>query len=338
MAVTGRLRNRIIRKRFLCLGWGKSTCLYVHLSFVLLPVSFFFSIVFWSCQTLTLFPPLCILSILQAFLHWWWLCPSVSQKLKDMALSTSKSQPATFGLSLFSAFILTPLPLAQALIFFFLLFSSCWLSLEGGLLYSFVGPAAAVVLVRILTLTSQSTPMHKSVCKCITIITLSHPFFSLSNRWIWSLVFWSSTSWYPRTALPTWSWRREPGRFYWSSSHTRVLRLSPSSVPLQVYWWCALISSLTIIQQERIELRNSLQPAWACSCAVFLKSYLLFSHPTGHHCGAPAWFCPSWPSPGCLLCWPSPTAALPSSRSSLLSSTLWRVSSLSWSTASCVER
>lgn len=25
---------------------------------------------------------------------------------------------------------------------------SCWLSLEGGLLYSFVGPAAAVVLVR----------------------------------------------------------------------------------------------------------------------------------------------------------------------------------------------
>lgn len=27
---------------------------------------------------------------------------------------------------------------------------SCWLSLEGGLLYAFVGPAAAVVLVRTL--------------------------------------------------------------------------------------------------------------------------------------------------------------------------------------------
>lgn len=32
MAVTGRLRNRIIRKRFLCLGWGKSAFLYLHLS------------------------------------------------------------------------------------------------------------------------------------------------------------------------------------------------------------------------------------------------------------------------------------------------------------------
>lgn len=31
MAVTGRLRNRIIRKRFLCLGWGKSTWLSVSL-------------------------------------------------------------------------------------------------------------------------------------------------------------------------------------------------------------------------------------------------------------------------------------------------------------------
>lgn len=27
---------------------------------------------------------------------------------------------------------------------------SCWLSLEGGLLYAFVGPAAAVVLVSLL--------------------------------------------------------------------------------------------------------------------------------------------------------------------------------------------
>lgn len=33
MAVTGRLRNRIIRKRFLCLGWGKSISLDARLSF-----------------------------------------------------------------------------------------------------------------------------------------------------------------------------------------------------------------------------------------------------------------------------------------------------------------
>ncbi|MEQ2274675.1 Adhesion G protein-coupled receptor B1 [Xenotaenia resolanae] len=31
MAVTGRLRNRIIRKRFLCLGWGTRTSLLLHL-------------------------------------------------------------------------------------------------------------------------------------------------------------------------------------------------------------------------------------------------------------------------------------------------------------------
>lgn len=30
----------------------------------------------------------------------------------------------------------------------FLPFCSCWLSLEGGLLYAFVGPAAVIVLVR----------------------------------------------------------------------------------------------------------------------------------------------------------------------------------------------
>lgn len=41
-------------------------------------------------------------------------------------------------------------------------FPSCWLSLEGGLLYAFVGPAAAVVLVLTQPLsspTSQSGPL-----------------------------------------------------------------------------------------------------------------------------------------------------------------------------------
>lgn len=30
MAVTGRLRNRIIRKRFLCLGWGRALCYFSY--------------------------------------------------------------------------------------------------------------------------------------------------------------------------------------------------------------------------------------------------------------------------------------------------------------------
>uniref|UniRef100_A0A8C2BR89 Adhesion G protein-coupled receptor B1b n=1 Tax=Cyprinus carpio TaxID=7962 RepID=A0A8C2BR89_CYPCA len=67
MAVTGRLRNRIIRKRFLCLGWG--------------------------------LPALVV------------------------AISVGFTKAKGYGTV-----------------------NYCWLSLEGGLLYSFVGPAAAVVL------------------------------------------------------------------------------------------------------------------------------------------------------------------------------------------------
>lgn len=60
--------------------------------------------------------------------------------------------------------------------------------------------------------------------------------------------------------------------------------------------------------------------------------------PAGPPCGAPAWFCPSWPSHGCRPSSPSPTGAPPSSRSSLPSSIPWKASSLSWCTASCAER
>ncbi|XP_048452140.1 adhesion G protein-coupled receptor B1 [Rhincodon typus] len=70
MAVTGRLRNRIIRKRFLCLGWG---IFYISQEFLI------------YCTT-----------------HY----------------ATN--------------------------------LQSCWLSLEGGLLYAFVGPAAVVVLVNMV--------------------------------------------------------------------------------------------------------------------------------------------------------------------------------------------
>ncbi|XP_030268355.1 LOW QUALITY PROTEIN: adhesion G protein-coupled receptor B1-like [Sparus aurata] len=71
MAVTGRLRNRIIRKRFLCLGWGL---------------------------------PALVVAVAVGF-----------TKAKGYGTVTY-----------------------------------CWLSLEGGLLYSFVGPAAAVVLVNMV--------------------------------------------------------------------------------------------------------------------------------------------------------------------------------------------
>ncbi|GAA6066817.1 adhesion G protein-coupled receptor B1 isoform X1 [Tachysurus ichikawai] len=71
MAVTGRLRNRIIRKRFLCLGWG--------------------------------LPALVV------------------------AISVGFTKAKGYGTV-----------------------NYCWLSLDGGLLYAFVGPAAAVVLVNMV--------------------------------------------------------------------------------------------------------------------------------------------------------------------------------------------
>lgn len=128
-----------------------------------MPASPFFHLCFSKA-----FTKFCTFPIFQAFPHWLWPWLWVSQKLRDMALSPSKFRlsPDTF---LFCAFILEKLLiLAQTLTFFLLLFSSCWLSLEGGLLYSFVGPAAAVVLVRILTLTSQSILIRSLFAKALT--------------------------------------------------------------------------------------------------------------------------------------------------------------------------
>uniref|UniRef100_A0A8C7XM51 Adhesion G protein-coupled receptor B1b n=1 Tax=Oryzias sinensis TaxID=183150 RepID=A0A8C7XM51_9TELE len=87
MAVTGRLRNRIIRKRFLCLGWG--------------------------------LPALVV------------------------AVSVGFTKAKGYGTV-----------------------NYCWLSLEGGLLYSFVGPAAAVVLGVTVELLCGSAPpgTHLDVC------------------------------------------------------------------------------------------------------------------------------------------------------------------------------
>uniref|UniRef100_A0A8C7TI54 Adhesion G protein-coupled receptor B1a n=1 Tax=Oncorhynchus mykiss TaxID=8022 RepID=A0A8C7TI54_ONCMY len=87
MAVTGRLRNRIIRKRFLCLGWG--------------------------------LPALVV------------------------AVSVGFTKAKGYGTV-----------------------NYCWLSLEGGLLYAFVGPAAAVVLgVAVELLCGSASPgPHLDVC------------------------------------------------------------------------------------------------------------------------------------------------------------------------------
>uniref|UniRef100_A0A8C5H5Z3 Adhesion G protein-coupled receptor B1-like n=1 Tax=Gouania willdenowi TaxID=441366 RepID=A0A8C5H5Z3_GOUWI len=106
MAVTGRLRNRIIRKRFLCLGWGL---------------------------------PALVVAVSVGF-------------TKAKGYSTV---------------------------------NYCWLSLEGGLLYSFVGPAAAVVLgvtVELLCCSAPSCP-HVDVCGVGNhrppLCSLSNPFCRL---------------------------------------------------------------------------------------------------------------------------------------------------------------
>ncbi|KAF6723741.1 Brain-specific angiogenesis inhibitor 3 [Oryzias melastigma] len=87
MAVTGKVRTRLIRKRFLCLGWG--------LPALVVAISMGFT------KTKGYGTPL-IVSI-------FYLCVAIC-----------------------------------------ILHAHCWLSLEGGLLYAFVGPAAAVVLVNMV--------------------------------------------------------------------------------------------------------------------------------------------------------------------------------------------
>ncbi|TNN62958.1 Adhesion G protein-coupled receptor B3 [Liparis tanakae] len=88
MAVTGKVRTRLIRKRFLCLGWG--------------------------------LPALVV------------------------AISMGFTKTKGYGTPLY-----------------------CWLSLEGGLLYAFVGPAAAVVLVCCShqTLDSFKTGLKTLLCR-----------------------------------------------------------------------------------------------------------------------------------------------------------------------------
>lgn len=73
-------------------------------------------------------------------------------------------------------------------IFFLLLYffsSSCWLSLEGGLLYAFVGPAAVIVLVslsnvlflkEIPSLSDEAAPsFHRSRCVILQICLQRQP-------------------------------------------------------------------------------------------------------------------------------------------------------------------
>lgn len=84
MAVTGRLRNRIIRKRFLCLGWGKGPAPLLRLLH-LLPLSSHFPSILPSF--LMPFP----LSLLyQVFLLSWSPCQWASPKRRATAPLTSK--------------------------------------------------------------------------------------------------------------------------------------------------------------------------------------------------------------------------------------------------------
>ncbi|KFQ46408.1 Brain-specific angiogenesis inhibitor 1, partial [Nestor notabilis] len=117
MAVTGRLRNRIIRKRFLCLGWG--------------------------------LPALVV------------------------AISVGFTKAKGYGTV-----------------------NYCWLSLEGGLLYAFVGPAAAVVLLW------EVVPCPSSCCKRKELLFVR----SVSYSQLWTphqASLWSSCVVLPLLAL-TW--------------------------------------------------------------------------------------------------------------------------------------
>uniref|UniRef100_A0A672QDN6 Adhesion G protein-coupled receptor B1 n=1 Tax=Sinocyclocheilus grahami TaxID=75366 RepID=A0A672QDN6_SINGR len=123
MAVTGRLKNRIIRKRFLCLGWG--------------------------------LPALVV------------------------AISVGFTKAKGYGTV-----------------------NYCWLSLEGGLLYAFVGPAAAVVLVQFLSL-QMTVPLYNMTLKCAKCGVISSADVSTTATSNAMASLWSSCVVLPLLAL-TW--------------------------------------------------------------------------------------------------------------------------------------
>ncbi|ERE86183.1 brain-specific angiogeneis inhibitor 1 [Cricetulus griseus] len=98
MAVTGRLRSRLVRKRFLCLGWGEQGS--------------------WGWEIARKCSPTRPISIQRT-----------NNRLPALVVAISVGFTKAKGYSTMNY---------------------CWLSLEGGLLYAFVGPAAAVVLVNMV--------------------------------------------------------------------------------------------------------------------------------------------------------------------------------------------
>lgn len=83
---------------------------------------------------------LCLLQV-NLILNWLCTCGSVlgTQSVWNVAHDCDISTPTFLWFS-------SVLDLRHCFCVFFY-FSSCWLSLEGGLLYAFVGPAAVIVLV-----------------------------------------------------------------------------------------------------------------------------------------------------------------------------------------------
>ncbi|XP_028830902.1 adhesion G protein-coupled receptor B1 isoform X3 [Denticeps clupeoides] len=131
MAVTGRLRNRIIRKRFLCLGWGEA-CPYGFL--LLLSVS---SVIMdlsdRSCCQIHSLPNIhnthhvSVTTVIRFTKQCCFVLCCLGLPALVVAISVGFTKAKGYGTV-----------------------NYCWLSLEGGLLYAFVGPAAAVVLVNMV--------------------------------------------------------------------------------------------------------------------------------------------------------------------------------------------
>lgn len=126
-----------------------------------------------------------------------WSLPPQWASLRLKAMEHQASKCSTAGLPLPSSFIcvlpgflLSPLlypsssallcPCDLLLVISTPLLCSCWLSLEGGLLYAFVGPAAAVVLV--LPLFPLSISFHLSHQHELRVQTPIAHFLEISSK------------------------------------------------------------------------------------------------------------------------------------------------------------
>ncbi|MGH0174924.1 UNVERIFIED_CONTAM: hypothetical protein FKN15_069311 [Acipenser sinensis] len=152
LAVIGKIRTRLIRKRFLCLGWGEEkTRLALFLMYL-------FTVALVKDPLYNVQSQLGVCTMTAAFLHFFFLssfCWVLTEAWQSYLAVIGKIRTRLIrkrflclGWGLPALIVAVSVGFTRARGYGTA--SYCWLSLEGGLLYAFVGPAAVIVLVNML--------------------------------------------------------------------------------------------------------------------------------------------------------------------------------------------